>query len=161
MTFGTVQTRATQASTPVGERETGAPAPADRRAARAGRDGDTAKGAADSLAETAPARFDQRKGDDPAAPRPTRAVVQPTGVMAHAVGHAIRYLRRSTDALPPGAPLPSVDVVTPDLRQRILDADAVATAQTRFRQLRAWRGPVLAGMVIVLLLGVGWLVSGW
>ena len=147
------------------EREAGAVAPpfVERRAPRPIRDDDPAGGTERrgvAATDTPSAQTRRRKDDDPNSPLPARAAVQPTGFGAHAVGHAMRYLRRATDALPPEAPPPSIDVVTPALRKRLLDADA-ETTKPRLLTAGAWRWPLFIVVGIGALLALSWLTAGW
>jgi len=88
--------------------------------------------------EQSSGQFRRRAGDDPSAPVPERAAVQPTGAVAYAVGTAMRYLRRASDAGPPGERLPTVDAATADLRRRVLEAQSVKEAKPRLRLPRRW-----------------------
>jgi len=88
--------------------------------------------------ELSPGQFRRRAGDDPTAPVPERAAEQPTGAIAYAVGTALRYFRRASDAGPPGERLPAVDAATADLRRRVLEAQAAKTTKPGLRLPRRW-----------------------
>jgi hypothetical protein len=88
--------------------------------------------------ELSPGQFRRRASDDPAVPVPERAAVQPTGAIAHAVGTALRYFRRASDAGPTGERLPAVDAATADLRRRVLEAQAAKTTKPGLRRPRRW-----------------------
>jgi hypothetical protein len=149
---------------PVGEQQIGddqaGRAERRRRAPLPGGEAGTPPTDAAAPARGAPPAERRRKSDDPAAPVPRRAAVQPTGVTAYAVGMTLRFLRRASDELPEMERLPPVDVVTPELRERIRQTEATA-AQSRAARLARWRLGLLAVLGVAVVLGLGWLLLGW
>jgi hypothetical protein len=101
-----------------------------------------------------PGSVRRRATDDPASPLPKRGLVQAADALAGVVGSAMRYWRRSTDHFPETERLPAIDAATAELRRRVLETEAASLGRARVRLPRAWVWSLLAGVLVLLSLGV-------